>query len=600
MTEATQNRRGGGKDPMLLRQLYDVVAPQDRAKNRSALVGSVGIGVLEGVALAAIIPTINAYFTGRPVWGLGVVGWLIVIAVIAVIAGIWFYVSQMKSYRVAMGVLSDVATRMGDKMATLPLGWFGPTRTGMISRLVSSGLMSIGEALSHFVLPIVRGMGTVAFLLVCAWIWRWQLGLLLTLMVPVLYLASLAGRKLERKGRAKNEQSKNEAAGRVIEYCSAQPALRAAGRAHDYQPLQQAQAANERDSRQALWLSAAGNLLGGLAGQLIIIVAVLGAAYLGGLAVLSPLETVAFIGIALRMMTVLANLVAFLMAAESARPSLRQLDSILQEKALPEAPAEAQLSAPGTVEFDDVTFGYAQRPVIRSFSAQIPPRTLTAIVGPSGCGKTTLFRLIARFWDVDSGAVRVGGVPVTEQTTAQLMSQLSLVFQDVYLYDDTLEANIRVGRPDASADEVRRVADVAGVSEIAQRLPGGWQSRVGEGGKRLSGGERQRVSIARALLKDAPIVLFDEATSALDPENEHRVSRAIELLRQRATVLVIAHKLDTVRNADQILVLDGNGTLSQVGTHDQLVRVPGVYATFWRARKAAAGWTLAPEGGQAG
>ena len=172
------------------------------------------------------------------------------------------------------------------------------------------------------------------------------------------------------------------------------------------------------------------------------------------------------------------------------------------------------------------------------------------------------------------------------------MSQLSMVFQDVYLYDSTLMDNIRVGCDTASDDDVYAAGILAGVDEIADRLPRGWQTLVGEGGNRLSGGERQRVSIARALLKKAPILLFDEATSALDPENEHRIDQAITALRKRSTVVVIAHKLATIASADQIVVLNGDGMIDQVGTHQQLLDAGGLYASLWQARMQAQGWSL--------
>ncbi|OAX97978.1 hypothetical protein A9Y85_05775 [Cutibacterium acnes] len=179
-----------------------------------------------------------------------------------------------------------------------------------------------------------------------------------------------------------------------------------------------------------------------------------------------------------------------------------------------------------------------------------------------------------------------------DQTTEQLMSQLAMVFQDVYLYDSTLAENIRIGAPDATDEQVWKAGSLAGVDEIAARLPGGWDASVGEGGRRLSGGERQRVPVARALLKRAPILLFDEATSALDPEDEAHVEAALAQLRESSTILVIAHKLDTIRSADRIVVIDRNGRVCQVGTHDDLIASGGVYADLWHARERAEGWSL--------
>ena len=222
----------------------------------------------------------------------------------------------------------------------------------------------------------------------------------------------------------------------------------------------------------------------------------------------------------------------------------------------------------------------------------IEDQEFVVFVGPSGCGKTTVARLVSRFYDVDSGAVKVGGLDVREQTTFTLMKSLSMVFQDVYLFDDTLEANIRIGNPDATDEEVHEAARLAGVTEIVQRLPHGWETSVGEGGRALSGGERQRVSIARALLKKAPIVLLDEATSALDPENETNIVAAVDKLRENATVLVIAHKLDTIRKADTIVQFRADGTIEDIGTHSELFERGGTYRAFWDTRAAAQGWQL--------
>ena len=224
-------------------------------------------------------------------------------------------------------------------------------------------------------------------------------------------------------------------------------------------------------------------------------------------------------------------------------------------------------------------------------SLTIPDRTTTAIVGPSGSGKTTLCNLIARFWDVDGGRVTIGGRDVREYTLESLMEQVSMVFQRVYLFADTVENNIKFGCPDATHEQVVEAAKKACCHDFISALPDGYNTVIGEGGATLSGGEKQRISIARCLLKDAPIVIFDEATANVDPENEDQLQKAMEALTREKTVLMIAHRLKTVRGADQILVVD-QGRVVQKGTHDELIRQAGIYRDFVSERTESSRWTL--------
>ena len=221
----------------------------------------------------------------------------------------------------------------------------------------------------------------------------------------------------------------------------------------------------------------------------------------------------------------------------------------------------------------------------------IPERTVTAIVGPSGAGKSTLCNLIARFWDVDGGKITIGGVDVRDYTLDSLLTNISEVFQKVYLFADTIENNIKFGNPAASHEEVVKAAQKACCHEFIMSLPDGYGTVIGEGGATLSGGEKQRISIARAILKDAPIIILDEATSSVDPENENLLMGAIAELTKNETVIMIAHRLKTVRNADQIFVLSG-GHIVQTGKHEDLIRQPGIYADFIGIRKKAIGWKL--------
>ncbi len=233
------------------------------------------------------------------------------------------------------------------------------------------------------------------------------------------------------------------------------------------------------------------------------------------------------------------------------------------------------------ITFDEVGFSYEKnKQILEDVSFQIPEHTMTAIVGSSGSGKSTIARLIARFWDVQSGSIRIGGVDIKDVTCEALLKDIAIVFQNVYLFNDTIEANIRYGKPDATQSEIEEAAKKARCHEFIEALPQGYQTLVGESGSHLSGGEKQRISIARAILKNAPIVLLDEATSSIDPDNEVAIQQAISELVKDKTLIVIAHRLKTIQGADQILVMEA-GKLVEAGTHEQLLKKEGVYHKFW-------------------
>lgn len=243
------------------------------------------------------------------------------------------------------------------------------------------------------------------------------------------------------------------------------------------------------------------------------------------------------------------------------------------------------------IEFKDVSFGYDDRMVLHDLNFTIPQNATTAIVGPSGGGKTTLCNLIARFYDVNSGTITLGGTDIRIFTCDSLLRNISMVFQNVYLFRDTIKNNIKFGRPDAADEQIIAAAKAARCHDFIMALPDGYDTVIGEGGSSLSGGEKQRISIARAMLKDAPIVILDEATASIDPENEHLIQEAISALTHGKTIVTIAHRLATIENADQILVIDG-GTVAQRGTHKELLEQEGTYKTFIKIREQAEGWRI--------
>ena len=582
----------------LISRLREPLSPEGRAGFSHVMYLSCIVGLVRGFSLISFIPAAIALTSGQPAWGMDLRGWLIALAVCAAASFILEYFLAIRSYVVAFDFLTNMHRAIGDKIASLPLGAFRADTAGKTSRLVSRELMMLGEIFAHMYSPLIAAIVTSLTMLAGITVFSPLLGVVCLASVPIVSGGVWVARRCLLSGSALKEPPARELSHRIVEYATKQGALRACGRSASYEPLRRAEELYGAAARRSLIRETLGQIVNGMAAQVVVVslICAIGLLAVGGS--VSPVEAVVAIGLLLRFTQILVDIGMLTSAFETRRPVLDLGHEILSAPELPTASEDGEsddsteLSA--SVALEDVVFSYeADQPVLRGVSFRVEPGTMTAIVGPSGCGKTTIARLIARFYDVDSGVVSVGDRDVRSWDTAKLMAQLSLVFQDVYLFDDTLEANVRVGRPDASAAEIEEAARLSGVDEIVARLPLGWDTPVGEGGRALSGGERQRVSIARALLKDSPIVLFDEATSALDPENEHRVTAAMDKLRRNATLIVIAHKLDTITAADQIVVLDENGRVVQIGTHTQLfAETEGQYRGFWEARSRAAGWRL--------
>ncbi len=595
----------------LISRLREPLSASGRTNFRQVTALSCIVGVVRGLSLIAFIPAAIALTSGRPAWGMNLTAWLIVLALCALASFITEYLLAMRSYMVSFDFLSNMHRAIGDKVASLPLGSFRADTAGKMSRLVSRELMLLGEMFAYMYSPFIAAIVTSLTMLVGITVFSPALGLVCVLAIPVIAGGVWVARTCLNSGSALKEPPAQELSHRIVEYATKQGALRACGRSSSYEPLERAEDTYGKAARRSLIRETIGQVVNGMAAQVVVVSLIIAIGLLAVDGSVSPVEAIVSIGLLLRFTQILVDIGMLASAFETRRPVLDLSHEVLSAPELPILPASSNhdpsssdqdpaspdqdpASSGSAVALTDVSFAYeADHPVLRGVSFQVAPGTMTAIVGPSGCGKTTIARLVARFYDVDAGSVSVGGRDVRQWDTAQLMAQLSLVFQDVYLFDDTLEANVRIGRADASDDDVKEAARLSGVDEIVERLPLGWKTRVGEGGRALSGGERQRVSIARALLKAAPIVLFDEATSALDPENENRITDAMDALRRNATLIVIAHKLDTITAADQIIVLDHSGRVVQVGTHTELYsQSDGQYRAFWQARSRAAGWRL--------
>ncbi|MFF4239597.1 ABC transporter ATP-binding protein [Actinomadura geliboluensis] len=561
----------------MIRLLLRVLGPEYAPPVRRTVALMTATAVVEGLACALLVPVLRELFGGTPG---DARPWLIAFG--AAVAGyaVLRYVSDLSGFRAGTTLLDGMYHRLGDHLARLPVGWYGPGRVGEVSVLAGPGVLQAMSVIAHLLAPYISACATPLTIVAVMLAYNWQLGLAALAAVPLVALIQVwAGRSTAAADEDRHQRA-HEATGRVIEYLQAQPVLRAGGRTTErFRLLDDALAELRRASRRTTLSALPGALGLSLAVQAVFTgVLVLGAHLaLGG--DVGAAELLAVLVLAARCADPLLGLSEFAGRMRAARSQLARLEEVLRTEPLPE-PAEPVRPVRRDVEFASVTFRRDDRTVIRGLSLAVPEGRRLAVVGPSGAGKSTLLQLLARFYDVDEGAVRLGGVDVREISTDVLMEQIAVVFQDVYLFDGTIEENVRLGRPGAGDAEVRAAATAARLDEVVERLPGGWDANVGEGGALLSGGERQRVSIARALLKDAPIVLLDEVTSALDPVNEAAVHAGIERLMAGRTVVMVAHRMRTVRRADRIAFLDG-GRIVEEGTHDELLERGGRYAEYW-------------------
>ncbi|MEU7004136.1 ABC transporter ATP-binding protein [Nonomuraea sp. NPDC046570] len=533
--------------------------------------------IVEGLSYALLVPVLRTLFGSNPADALP---WLIAFGGAVAIYAVLRYVSDLFGFRAGTTLLRGMYHRLGDHLARLPLGWYSTGRVGEVSVLASQGVLETMGVIAHLLAPYISAFVTPLTIVVVMLAFNWQLGLAALIAVPLVAATQIWTGRSMAAGDADRHERDIEATGRVIEYLQAQPVLRAGGRSvQRFTLLDDSLQELQRASRRTV-LSALPGMIGlTLVVQAMFTVLLVLGAYLALGGSIGVAEVLTVLVLAARCADPVLSLADIGGKLRAARSELARLDAVLRTEPLPEAPEPIQPVGHG-LELESVAFRHDDRQVFDDLSLSVPEGQRLAVVGPSGAGKSTLLQLLARFHDVDAGAARVGDVDVRAIDTEVLMAQIAIVFQDVYLFDGTIEENIRLGRPDASQAEVRAAATAARLDEVIERLPGGWAAHVGEGGALLSGGERQRVSIARALLKNAPIVLLDEVTSALDPVNEAAVHDGIERLMAGRTVVMVAHRMRTVQRADRIAFLDG-GRIVEEGSHDELLRRGGRYADFW-------------------
>lgn len=501
------------------------------------------------------------------------------------------YVSQLQRTHAGYFMVAEKRVYIGDKLKVVPMGFFNQNSLGQLTAVATTTLSDVENAAPVVLVTSLGGFLNSLVFSLTIFLFDWRIGLIVAAgVVLFLYVVSL----MEKRSRAdipKRQAAQATLVEKVLETIQGMSVVKAfdlddaKGKKVD-QAIDESCEKNSVLERAVNPYVAAQQVILNLCSAAILFASI--SFYLNGtLSLVYCLMMMVSSFMVFEQLKTAGSSMANLRITESSISRANEIDSV------PVMDDRGREIVPQThnIQLEKVDFSYETRPVLQDVSLCIPDKTTTAIVGPSGSGKTTLCNLIARFWDVNGGRVSIGGHDVKDYTLDSLMANISMVFQNVYLFNDTIENNIKFGKPNATHDEVVAAAKKACCDDFIDALPDGYNTVVGEGGATLSGGEKQRLSIARAMLKDAPIVIFDEATANVDPENEDRLQAAIEALTRDKTIIMIAHRLKTVRHADQIVVLDG-GRIVQRGTHDELLAQKGIYSDFVGMREKAIGWKL--------
>ena len=559
--------------------------------------GSFICGFLESMfgllPIAAVFLVLIELQNGQPITGQT---WGIVIGLIAgglILRMTFKYLVYRLQSTAGFEFVARERIALGDRLRNVPMGFFHDNSVGDITATVTTDLNFLENYSMHILDKVTTGVLSMIVMAGCILAFDWRIGLI---FVAGILLSFPIYSHMQKKGKAlsaKRQKIQSEAVAATLEYVQGisvvksfnmcdknlsdiedayeSNAAASYGVERVFTPLNMTYSMVFRISACMIMLCAGILAVGGdlsFANLAVILIA--------SFTIFNPIEVMG------QMTTMIRTMDA----------ALDRVERIKQAKKIDENGRDIPLDS-FDIGFEHVSFAYENgNPILKDVSFSIPQGSMTAIVGPSGGGKTTITRLIARFWDVQEGSITIGGHDVKEFTCDSLLKNMSMVFQNVYLFHDTIENNIKFGCPDATHEQVVEAAKKACCHDFISALPQGYDTVIGEGGSTLSGGEKQRISIARAMLKDAPIILLDEATASVDPENEVHLQQAISALVKNKTLIVIAHRLSTIRDADQILVVD-NGKIVEKGVHAELIQQKGIYQKFWNIRQKARNWKLA-------
>ena len=550
---------------------------------------SMVIGLVEALASAMKIPAIMyiliGLLGGKPI-GKYIGGSLAIMVIAIVIAVICKRSSTVLQTEGGYNASAFTRIKIAEHLRYLPMGYFNSNSIGEISSVTTNTMESLGDIAARVVMLTTQGILETLMIILMLLVFDWRIGLISAAGVLIFFGVNSMMQNAGKKDSEQKVVCDTELVSQIMEY------LQGISEVKSYNLLgNDANDASAKINTRMEMVFVPYHFLQSVITKITgaVIVACSAYFYING-----TMSAVYAIG-----MTISAFMLYASLECTGNYSSLLHVVSVCVDKAnaileLDTMDIDGKEIQPENydIRLSDVTFSYDKRKIIDGVSLSIPEKTTTAIVGPSGGGKSTLCNLIARFWDVDSGEVTLGGVNVKEYSMNSLMNNFAFVFQSVYLFADTIENNIKFGRQDASHEEVVEAAKKACCHEFISKLPNGYNTVIGEGGATLSGGEKQRISIARAIMKDAPIIILDEATANVDPENEKELVEAVDALTKEKTIIMIAHRLKTVRHADQIVVVE-KGQIVQKGTHEQLMKQEGIYKRFVDAREQAVSWKLA-------
>lgn len=501
------------------------------------------------------------------------------------------YFSQLQRTHAGYFMVADKRINIGEKLKSVPMGYFNQNSLGQITAIETTILNDVESAVPVVLVTTLGGfLNSLVFALFML-VFDWRMGAVTLLGIVVFLLVTSAMEKKSREGVPARQEAQAILVEAVLETIQGMSVVKAFDLDNNMdkkvdRAIEESFKKNEKLEKAMTPYVAVQQLVLYVFSVALMFCAI--TFYLNGsMELTKSLIMVVCSFMVYEQLKVAGSCVANMRIAEHSIDKANKIDDVptMDEGGKDIVPTSTE------IKFQNVDFAYEKKKILDNVSFTIPEKKMTAIVGPSGSGKTTLCSMIPRFWDVDAGSVSIGGVNVKDYTLNSLMKNVSMVFQNVYLFADTIENNIKFGKADATHEEVVEAAKRACCHEFIMALPDGYNTKIGEGGASLSGGEKQRISIARALIKDAEIVIFDEATANVDPENEDRLQNAIEELTKDKTVIMIAHRLKTVRNAEKILVLS-DGKIAQEGKHDELIKEAGIYADFVNGRKEAIGWKL--------